>query len=88
MKKRKKKSRCQLAGASAIGGKAESLTCIQPDRDVPGLVCGYPLPCPWHTAVITLGKPSTVTIPTTATKAQAKARRLQQIAKALEDDDA
>ena len=22
--------------------------CQAPDRDVPGLVCGYPLPCPHH----------------------------------------
>lgn len=24
-------------------------TCAQPDRHVPKLVCGYPLPCPHHT---------------------------------------
>ena len=29
-----------------------SLTCQQPDRDCPGLICGYPLPCPHHTVVI------------------------------------
>lgn len=27
-------------------------TCRQPDRDVPKLVCGYPLPCPHHTLVL------------------------------------
>lgn len=27
-------------------------TCKQPDRDVPKLVCGYPLPCPHHTVMI------------------------------------
>jgi hypothetical protein len=27
-------------------------TCKHPDRDVPKLVCGYPLPCPHHTVVI------------------------------------
>lgn len=26
-------------------------TCKKPDRDVPALVCGYPLPCPHHTVV-------------------------------------
>lgn len=26
--------------------------CRHPDRDVPGLVCGYPLPCPHHTLMI------------------------------------
>jgi hypothetical protein len=25
--------------------------CTQPDRDVPGMLCGYPLPCPYHTIV-------------------------------------
>ena len=28
--------------------------CVQPDRDVPGILCGYPLPCPYHTIVIDL----------------------------------
>ncbi len=27
-------------------------TCKQPDRDVPALICGYPIPCPHHTLVI------------------------------------
>lgn len=34
--------------------------CQQPDRDVPKLTCGYPLPCPWHTAIIEEDK---VTLP-------------------------
>lgn len=29
-------------------------TCQQPDRDVPKIRCGYPLPCPWHTVVVVL----------------------------------
>ena len=32
--------------------KDEPKTCQKPDRDEPGLVCGYPLPCPRHTVVI------------------------------------
>lgn len=28
--------------------------CKKPDRDVPGIVCGYPFPCPWHSALIDL----------------------------------
>ena len=28
-------------------------TCQRPDRHVPKLVCGYPLPCPHRTVVIT-----------------------------------
>jgi hypothetical protein len=31
------------------------LTCRQPDRDEPRIVCGYPLPCPHHTAVLVAG---------------------------------
>lgn len=26
--------------------------CSAPDRHVPGLKCGYPLPCPYHTVVV------------------------------------
>ena len=29
-----------------------SLTCKEPDRDVPGLICGHPIPCPYHTWII------------------------------------
>lgn len=32
--------------------KDEPKMCQQPDRDVPGIVCGYPLPCPFHTVVV------------------------------------
>ena len=28
------------------------LTCQHPDRHCRGMVCGYPLPCPHHTAII------------------------------------
>jgi len=28
------------------------LTCQQPDRDCPNLICGYPLPCPHHTVIM------------------------------------
>lgn len=26
--------------------------CKQPDRHEPKLICGYPLPCPYHTVII------------------------------------
>lgn len=26
--------------------------CEKPDRDAPKLRCGYPLPCPWHTMIV------------------------------------
>jgi hypothetical protein len=29
-----------------------ALRCKQPDHDVPGIGCGYPLPCPWHTVIV------------------------------------
>lgn len=37
-------------------------TCRHPDRDVPKLLCGYPLPCPHDTVVVDLAA-RTVTIP-------------------------
>lgn len=48
-------------------------TCRHPDRDVPKLLCGYPLPCPYHTAVIdlTADPVPTVTIPLTSDAARA-----------------
>lgn len=40
------------------------MNCERPDRDSPGIVCGHPLPCPYHTAVIDVtGEVPTVTIP-------------------------
>lgn len=51
------------------------LTCTHPDRHVSGIVCGYPLPCPFHTLVIDLTGPvPTVAVPTTH---GAKARALR-----------
>lgn len=26
--------------------------CVCPDKDVPSLFCGHPLPCPYHTIII------------------------------------
>jgi hypothetical protein len=45
--------------------------CRQPDHDNAKLVCGYPLPCPWHTVVIdTNVTPPTLTIPITSDAAR------------------
>lgn len=30
--------------------------CQRSDRHAPGLVCGYPLPCPHHTVVLTVAQ--------------------------------
>lgn len=44
--------------------------CNRPDRDVPGLICGYPLPCPWHTVTIdTTSDPAVLSVPCTSTPA-------------------
>lgn len=46
---------------------AETRICKRSDIDVPELLCGHPLPCPWHTILIdTKPTPPTVTIPATA----------------------
>lgn len=40
---------------TGCGGKFKALTrpiCQRPDRHEPRLKCGYPLPCPHHTAVV------------------------------------
>lgn len=43
------------------------MTCRRPDRDEPKLLCGYPIPCPWHTVVLdTTTVPPTVSIPVTS----------------------
>jgi hypothetical protein len=42
-------------------------TCRRPDHDVPGIICGYPLPCPWHTVRIDTTKtPPEITVPITS----------------------
>lgn len=36
--------------------KTKQLFCQQPDRDVPKIKCGYPLPCPHHTTLVIISK--------------------------------
>ena len=65
--------------------------CRRPDRDVPELVCGYPLPCPWHTATIdTTSEPATVTVPVTGVKPldRKKLEALKDIGRALTEESA
>ncbi len=60
------------------------LTCKHPDRDCPKLMCGYPLPCRYHTAIIDMTtEPPTVTIPVTARAAWNTRDRLAEIAEAV-----
>ena len=63
----------------------EYRTCRHPDRDEPKMLCGYPLPCPWHTAVVDLGAdPPTVTIPLTSDAMKSPAReRLGEVSRAV-----
>ena len=45
----------------------EHSTCQHPDHDCPGLKCGYPLPCPYHTIIVdTTREPTQVTTPITS----------------------
>lgn len=64
-----------------------ALTCRHPDRDEPKLLCGHPLPCPYHTATIDMkADPPTVTIPITSDAAFTNRDRLADVADALEED--
>jgi len=63
---------------------AKPLTCRAPDRDVPSLICGYPLPCPWHTAIIDVSdEPAELRIPITAKAALRARHHLEDIAAIL-----
>ena len=59
-------------------------TCTQPDRDEPRITCGYPLPCPHHTAVIDLVA-GRVTFPAALTVVAA--RHVVEIADALGEEE-
>lgn len=58
------------------------LTCGKPDRDVAALVCGYPIPCPWHTTVMNQHGDIVIAPITTIEKAE----KLVEISEALDDD--
>lgn len=63
--------------------------CKQPDRDAGELICGVPLPCPWHTVTIdTRSVPPTITIPATNQKALRPAVRsvLKEIALSIQPE--
>jgi hypothetical protein len=58
-------------------------TCRHPDRDCAKLMCGYPLPCPWHTVVVDVER-ETVTIPFQSDALKSPAReRVGDIARAV-----
>ena len=79
MKAKKKRGKSKAAAKAAAHPM-----CQQPDRDEPRMVCGYPLPCPWHTAVVDATKaPPTVTVPASNPKAMVAVPRLAQVAEAV-----
>lgn len=44
------------------------MNCERPDKDVPGITCGHPLPCPFHTVEIDVtGEVPKLSIPIPAT---------------------
>ncbi len=62
--------------------------CNKPDRDSPETICGYPIPCPWHTVLIDISpNPPTVTIPVTFPEAANPKilRKLKKIAQILKE---
>ena len=66
--------------------RKRQLTCKHPDRDNVKMMCGYPLPCPHHTATINLGEnPPTITIPIEADEALLHRDTLADIAEELRD---
>lgn len=54
--------------------------CNQPDRDVPKIKCGYPLPCPYHTVVVEEGY---VKVPEKAKIGRRELQKLHEIAKVI-----
>lgn len=65
---------------------ADRDTCDNPDRDMPRLVCGHPLPCPYHTVTIHLRKkPPTIEIPVTARIALRGRKLLADVAEILRE---
>ena len=64
-------------------------TCKKQDKDIPEIICGHPLPCPYHTLTISLkGDPPTITIPATIIK-KVKPKtlnRLKKIATVLKEE--
>lgn len=63
--------------------KKQVMYCKQPDRDVPKIVCGFPLPCPYHTVVIDASNKPTVTIPAGRAMTTKTLRRIADIADML-----
>lgn len=66
-------------------GKAAEgpIMCSRPDIDVPGIKCGYPLPCPRHTAIIDASEDPVMVI---VQEANLKSiHHLRELAKAIKE---
>ena len=62
----------------------DSMCCTAPDKDVPKMLCGHPLPCPQHTAIIDVSEDiAVVKIPITAKAALKGKHHLEDIAAVL-----
>lgn len=67
----------------------DETTCQFPDRDGFDLICGYPLPCPYHTVIIdTTKEPPTIEVPITRDIGHGDRRRLKDIARAIKEMNA
>jgi hypothetical protein len=59
--------------------------CNKPDRDVPSLTCGYPIPCPYHTITIDMKDSPTVTIPSNGHMKKSTRKKVSEIVDSLKD---
>jgi hypothetical protein len=77
---------CPVCGhEEATKSVTEHRMCQKPDRDVPGIKCGYPLPCPYHTVILnTTEEP--LRICHTEPLSTLTQQRLLDIGKALKSD--
>lgn len=56
------------------------LTCKQKDHDGFDTICGFPIPCPYHTVIMDLSsKPPQLRIPVTAESALSKKDELKEL---------
>ncbi len=66
----------------------DACRCTAPDRDESKMLCGYLLPCPYHTVIIDVSDdPAVIRIPLTAKAALRGKHHLEDIAAILLIDD-
>lgn len=74
--------------ATCLKMKAEHAAthCQRSDRHVPGMKCGYPLPCPYHTVILDVTD-QTVEVPANVNLGRKGLRRLRNINAVLDRED-